>query len=245
MNPAPRALITGAARRIGACIARHLHQAGYDLILHYRHSATDAVQLAEELNATRPGSCSSLQADLAEMAEVERLAAEVQAIGGLNLLVNNASSFYPTPVGQVSQQDWDALINSNLRAPFFLTQALTPLLKETKGCVINLVDVHAERGLTGYPVYSIAKAGLKMMTLSLARELAPEVRVNGIAPGPILWPEAEASLSEEARQAVLDKTLLARTGRPEDIAGAVLYLSQAGYVTGQVLAVDGGRSLYS
>ncbi len=245
MNPAPRALITGAARRIGACIARHLHQAGYDLILHYRHSATDAEQLAEELNAIRPGSCSSLQADLAEMAEVERLAAEVQATGGLNLLVNNASSFYPTPVGQVSQQDWDALINSNLRAPFFLTQALTPLLKKTQGCVINLVDVHAERGLTGYPVYSIAKAGLKMMTLSLARELAPDVRVNGIAPGPILWPEAEASLSEDARQAVLDKTLLARTGRPEDIAGAVLYLSQAGYVTGQVLAVDGGRSLYS
>jgi len=245
MNPAPRALITGAARRIGACIARHLHQAGYDLILHYRHSATDAEQLAEELNAIRPGSCSSLQADLAEMAEVEQLAAEVQATGGLNLLVNNASSFYPTPVGQVSQQDWDALINSNLRAPFFLTQALTPLLKKSQGCVINLVDVHAERGLTGYPVYSIAKAGLKMMTLSLARELAPEVRVNGIAPGPILWPEAEASLSEDARQAVLDKTLLARTGRPEDIAGAVLYLSQAGYVTGQVLAVDGGRSLYS
>jgi pteridine reductase len=245
MNPAPRALITGAARRIGACIARHLHQAGYDLILHYRHSATDAEQLAEELNAIRPGSCSSLQADLAEMAEVERLAAEVQATGGLNLLVNNASSFYPTPVGQVSQQDWDALINSNLRAPFFLTQALTPLLKQTQGCVINLVDVHAERGLTGYPVYSIAKAGLKMMTLSLARELAPDVRVNGIAPGPILWPEAEASLSEDARQAVLDKTLLARTGRPEDIAEAVLYLSQAGYVTGQVLAVDGGRSLYS
>jgi len=245
MNPAPRALITGAARRIGACIARHLHQAGYDLILHYRHSATDAEQLAEELNAIRPGSCSSLQADLAEMAEVEQLAAEVQATGGLNLLVNNASSFYPTPVGQVSQQDWDALINSNLRAPFFLTQALTPLLKKTQGCVINLVDVHAERGLTGYPVYSIAKAGLKMMTLSLARELAPEVRVNGIAPGPILWPEAEASLSEDARQAVLDKTLLARTGRPEDIAEAVLYLSQAGYVTGQVLTVDGGRSLYS
>jgi pteridine reductase len=245
MNPAPRALITGAARRIGACIARHLHQAGYDLILHYRHSATDAEQLAEELNAIRPGSCSSLQADLAEMTEVERLAAEVQATGGLNLLVNNASSFYPTPVGQVSQQDWDALINSNLRAPFFLTQALTPLLKKTQGCVINLVDVHAERGLTGYPVYSIAKAGLKMMTLSLARELAPDVRVNGIAPGPILWPEAEASLSEEARQAVLDKTLLARTGRPEDIAEAVFYLSQAGYVTGQVLAVDGGRSLYS
>ena len=245
MNPAPRALITGAARRIGACIARHLHQAGYDLILHYRHSATDAEQLAEELNAIRPGSCSSLQADLAEMAEVEQLAAEVQATGGLNLLVNNASSFYPTPVGQVSQQDWDALINSNLRAPFFLTQALTPLLKKTQGCVINLVDVHAERGLTGYPVYSIAKAGLKMMTLSLARELAPDVRVNGIAPGPILWPEAEASLSEDARQAVLDKTLLARTGRPEDIAEAVLYLSQAGYVTGQVLAVDGGRSLYS
>lgn len=245
MSQAPRALITGAARRIGACIARQLHAAGYELLLHYRHSATDAEQLRDELNSLRPNSCRCLQADLEQMEQVTRLADEVKASGGLKLLVNNASSFYPTPIDSVSQQDWDALINSNLRAPFFLTQALYPLLQDSQGNVINLVDVHAERGLTGYPVYSIAKAGLKMMTLSLARELAPRVRVNGIAPGPILWPEAEAALSEDARQAVVDKTLLARTGRPDDIAEAVLYLTQAGYVTGQVLAVDGGRSLYS
>ncbi len=245
MNAAPRALITGAARRIGACIARQLHAAGYDLLLHYRHSAAEAEQLRDELDSIRPDSCRCLQADLEQMEQVTRLANEVKASGALKLLVNNASSFYPTPIGSVSQQDWDALINSNLRAPFFLSQALYPLLKEARGSVINLVDVHAERGLTGYPVYSIAKAGLKMMTLSLARELAPEVRVNGIAPGPILWPEAEAALSDEARQAVLDKTLLARTGRPDDIAAALLYLAHAEFVTGQVLAVDGGRSLYS
>ena len=245
MSAPPRALVTGAARRIGACIARRLHETGHDLLLHYRHSATEAEQLRDELNGTRPNSCRCLQADLAQMEQVTELADEVKAAGGLNLLVNNASSFYPTPIDSVSQQDWDALINSNLRAPFFLTQALYPLLQASQGNVINLVDVHAERGLTGYPVYSIAKAGLKMMTLSLARELAPDVRVNGIAPGPIMWPEAEAALSEEARQAVVDKTLLARTGRPEDIAEAVIYLSRAGYVTGQVLAVDGGRSLYS
>lgn len=245
MSTAPRALITGAARRIGACIARRLHSAGYDLLLHYRHSIDEAEQLRDELNNIRANSCHCLQADLEQMEAVDKLAEQVKASGGLDLLVNNASSFYPTPVGSVSQQDWDALINSNLRAPFFLTQALYPLLKNSSGCVINLVDVHAERGLADYPVYSIAKAGLKMMTLSLARELAPEVRVNGIAPGPILWPEAEAALTDEARQAVVNKTLLARTGRPEDIAEAVLYLSRAGYVTGQVLAVDGGRSLYS
>lgn len=241
----PRALITGAARRIGAQIARQLHTAGYDLILHYRQSADDATQLCDELNKLRDNSCTCIQADLEQMGQVEQLAQKVKASGSLELLVNNASSFYPTPVGDVSQKDWDALINSNLRAPFFLTQALYPLLKSTGGCVINLIDVHAERGLAGYPVYSVAKAGLKMMTLSLARELAPEVRVNGIAPGPILWPEAEAALSKEARQAVVDKTVLARTGRPQDIADAVLYLANAGYVTGQVLAVDGGRSLYS
>ncbi|MBV0934482.1 pteridine reductase [Marinobacterium weihaiense] len=245
MSQAPRALITGAARRIGACIARQLHAQGHDLILHYRHSATDAEQLRDALNAERAGSCRCLQADLTDMDAVAGLATAAAEDGRLDLLINNASSFYPTPVGDIDQAHWDDLVNSNLRAPFFLAQALYPQLKATGGNIINLVDVHAERGLVGYPVYSIAKAGLKMMTLTLARELAPEVRVNGIAPGPILWPEAEAALSDTARQAVLDKTLLARTGRPEDIAEAVLYLSRAGYVTGQILAVDGGRSLYS
>lgn len=245
MNQHPRALITGGARRIGACIAHQLHDAGYDLVLHYRHSASQAEQLCAEFNTIRHASCTTLQADLEQMEQVEQLAAQITASGSLQLLVNNASSFYPTAIGSIRQQDWDALINSNLRGPFFLTQALSPQLRASQGAVVNLVDVHAERGLTGYPVYSIAKAGLKMMTLSLARELAPHVRVNGIAPGPILWPEAEAALNDDARQAVLDKTLLARTGQPEDIADAVLFLARAGYITGQILAVDGGRSLHS
>ncbi|MBR9829096.1 MAG: pteridine reductase [Oceanospirillales bacterium] len=245
MNQHPRALVTGAARRIGACISQHLHAAGYDIILHYRESVAEAEQLCAELNTRRANSCTCLQADLEQMEAVEQMAATVTASGGLHLLVNNASSFYPTPIGAATQQDWDTLINSNLRAPFFLTQALQPLLQASQGAVVNLVDVHAERGLAGFPVYSIAKAGLQMMTRTLARELAPRIRVNGIAPGPILWPEAEAALSDDARKAVLDKTLLARTGRPEDIADAVLFLARAGYVTGQILAVDGGRSLYS
>ncbi|MBA4500935.1 pteridine reductase [Marinobacterium marinum] len=244
MNQPPRALITGAARRIGASIARHLHRAGYDIILHYRHSSTEACALRDALNRARPGSCFCLQADLDQMEDVARLTADIRHSGALDLLVNNASSFYPTPIGSVNQADWDKLVNSNLRAPFFLSQGLHPLLKQSRGSIINLIDVHAERGLSDYPVYSIAKAGLRMMTLTLARELAPEVRVNGIAPGPILWPEAEATLSEEAQQDVLSKTLLARIGRPDDIAEAALYLAQAGYVTGHILAVDGGRSLY-
>jgi pteridine reductase len=245
MSTGPLALVTGAALRIGANISEQLHTAGYDLLLHYRHSAQPARALADRLNRIRSGSCRLLQCDLADMAALEVMLGGLHNETRLSLLVNNASSFYPTPVDGVTQQDWDQLINSNLRAPFFLSTSLAPLLRANAGCIVNLVDIHAERGLTGYPVYSIAKAGLKMMTQSLAKELAPEVRVNGIAPGPILWPEAEAALSEAARQQVLEKTLLGRTGSPEDIAQAVLYLAQAGYVTGQVLAVDGGRSLYS
>lgn len=241
----PRALITGAARRIGACIARRLHGQGYDLILHYRDSAAEAEALCQALNAQRIDSCTSLQADLNDMQAVEALATEVRQQGTLDLLVNNASSFFPTPVDTAAQNDWDLLINSNLRGPFFLSSALAPLLKESQGCIINLVDVHADRGLTGYPIYSIAKAGVKMMTLSLAKELAPAVRVNGVSPGAILWPEADAELDEDARQAILAKVPLERTGRPEDIAEAVSFLASAGYITGQVLAVDGGRSIFS
>ncbi len=244
-STAPRALITGAARRIGACIARQLHHQGYDLILHYRTSATEANTLSQELNAQRADSCTCLKADLNDMQAVEELATQVRQQGRLDLLVNNASSFFPTPVDTAAQDDWDLLINSNLRGPFFLSRALAPLLTESQGCIINLVDVHADRGLKGYPIYSIAKAGVKMMTTSLARELAPEVRVNGVSPGAILWPEADAELDHEARQAILSKVPLERTGRPEDIAEAVAFLASAGYITGQVLAVDGGRSIFS
>lgn len=245
MNTPPLALVTGAALRIGACISERLHREGYNLILHYRSSGDAAAALANRLNRIRPDSCRLLQCDLADMTALEAMIDTLKSEPRLDLLVNNASSFYPTPVDQVSQKDWDQLINSNLRAPFFLSTALAPQLTQAKGCIINLVDIHAERGLAGYPIYSIAKAGLQMMTLSLARELAPHIRVNGIAPGPILWPEAEASLDGEARRQVLDKTLLGRTGSPEDIAQAVLYLARADYVTGQVLKVDGGRSLYN
>ncbi|SIQ02096.1 pteridine reductase [Marinobacterium stanieri] len=245
MSTAPRALITGAARRIGACIARRLHQQGYDLILHYRQSSTDAEQLRDELNRQRADSCICLQADLNDMQAVEQLAQAVRQQGPLSLLVNNASTFYPTPLQQAAQSDWDQLINSNLRGPFFLSSALATLLEASGGSIVNLVDVHAEKGLGGYPIYSIAKAGVKMMTLSLARELAPAVRVNGVSPGAILWPEADAEMDDAARQAILDKVPLQRTGRPEDIAEAVAFLASAGYITGQILAVDGGRSIFS
>jgi len=242
----PVALITGAAQRIGATISRTLHQAGYRLVIHYRSSATAAEALATELNSQRPDSAITLQADLDDMSQVERLAQQAQvAFGQLDLLVNNASSFFPTPVDESSQQQWDQLINSNLRAPYFLASALNPALRQQQGCIINLVDIHAQRGLKNYPIYSIAKAGLQMMTMSLAKELAPRVRVNGVSPGAILWPEADAELSEEAKAELLAKVPLERIGSAEDIARTVLFLAQSPYITGQIVAVDGGKSLFS
>lgn len=242
----PVALVTGAAQRIGATISRTLHQAGYRLVIHYRSSATAAEALAAELNSHRPDSAITLQADLDDMTQVERLAQQAQAaFGQLDLLVNNASSFFPTPVNESSQQQWDQLINSNLRAPYFLASALNPALQQQQGCIINLVDIHAQRGLKNYPIYSIAKAGLQMMTMSLARELAPKVRVNGVSPGAILWPEADAELTEEAKAELLAKVPLERIGSAEDIARTVLFLAQSPYITGQIVAVDGGKSLFS
>ncbi|MDY6891741.1 MAG: pteridine reductase [Pseudomonadota bacterium] len=245
MHTPPLALVTGAARRIGAAISERLHAQGFDLVLHYRHSEAAATALSARLNRRRAGSCRLLRCDLADLDQLQEMITALSGETRLQLLVNNASRFYPTPVEQASQRDWDQLINSNLRAPFFLSTALAAPLRHNRGNIINLVDIHAERGLGGYPLYSIAKAGLKMMTYALAKELAPQVRVNAIAPGPILWPEAEAALSDAARQEVLTKTLLQRTGSAEDIAQAVLYLVRADFVTGQVLTVDGGRSLYS
>jgi len=242
----PVALITGAARRIGATIARQLWQQGYRVIIHCHHSTEAAGLLADELNGLKPDSARVLQADLNNSQQVSELADQTLACWGqIDLLINNASSFYPTPLEQSSDQQWDDLINSNLKAAYFLSAKLADALKQQQGNIINLVDIHAQRALPGYPIYSIAKAGLQMMTLSLAKELAPAIRVNGVAPGPILWPEQEAAVSPAEQDAILEKTLLQRAGTPEDIAETVLFLAGQHYITGQIIAVDGGKSLYS
>jgi len=237
------ALVTGAARRIGACIAETLHQRGCDVILHYNRSSGEVMQLAEKLNASRPGSAIIVQANLADSEEISRLAAQVRAhTQQLDLLVNNASRFFPTTVGSTSMRQWDELMDSNLRGPYFLTQAVLKELATAGGSVINILDVHAVRPMHEHAVYCMAKAGLQMMTLAMARDLGPQIRVNGVAPGAILWPEEDSTL--ENRQKILDKIVMGRAGNPEDIASAVAYLGlDAPYVTGQVLAIDGGRSL--
>ena len=238
------ALITGAAKRVGAIIATHLHRQGYSVLIHYNRSTTEAQTLADTLNSVRPNSAHAFQADLNNMNEVEQLAQNsLKHWGRIDLLVNNASSFYPTPLNESTQAQWDGLINSNLRAPYFLSAALSNTLSLHRGSIINMIDIHAQRGLPGHPIYSIAKAGLAMMTKSLAKELGPEVRVNGVSPGAILWPDA--GLSDAQQTAILDKTLLGRTGEAEDLAEAVYFLANADYITGQILAVDGGKSLYS
>ncbi len=241
-------LITGAAKRIGAACARLLHSEGCNVFLHYRSSKEDALQLCDELNQQRPDSAKVMQADLLDMNELESVAREAcMAWGGIDVLVNNASSFYPGAVAKVTERQWDELLGSNLKAPFFLAKALAETLADNKGCIVNIVDIHAERGLSGYPVYSIAKAGLAAMTKVLAKELGPAVRVNGVAPGAIIWPELDlqTDLSEQARQEILQRVALKRSGEPADVAKAVLFLiKDADYMTGQILTVDGGRTLF-
>ena len=239
------ALVTGSARRVGAAIVRGLHGAGANVVLHYRSSADDAAELARELNGVRPGSAILAEQDLLETAQLPALVkVAADAFGGLDVLVNNASTFYPTPVGDITDIDWDDLVGSNLKAPLFLAQAAAPLLKEARGLIVNLADIHGIKPLRRYPVYSIAKAGLIMLTRSLARELGPHVRVNAIAPGPIMWPED--GLDTGLQEKIIDRTALKRLGSPEDVARACLFFAaEASYVTGQVLAVDGGRSLGS
>jgi pteridine reductase len=236
-------LITGGARRVGAAIVRALHGAGADVMVHYRASATEAASLEAELNGVRARSAALIRADLLDEAAPDALVgATLRAFGRLDLLINNASSFYPTPVGHITQAHWDDLVGSNLKAPLFLCQAAAPALRERRGQIINMVDIHALRPLKGYPVYSAAKAGLAMLTRSLARELGPEIRVNGIAPGPVLWPDVE--MDEALKAEIVDKTALKRHGTPEDIARTALFLAKdAPYMTGQILAVDGGRSI--
>ena len=237
------ALVTGSARRLGAVIARALHEAGASLVLHYRSSAEAAAALAGELNGVRAGSAVLAQGDLLDAASLAQLArAAVAAFGRLDILVNNASSFYPTPMGEIDERAWSDLIGTNLKAPLFLAQAAAPALHENRGLILNLVDIHGMRPLRRHPVYSVAKAGLIMLTKSLARELGPQVRVNAIAPGPVLWPEE--GMDELLRKRIIDRTALKRGGSPQDVARAALYFAcDAPFVTGQVLAVDGGRSI--
>jgi pteridine reductase len=237
-------LITGGAKRVGAASARLLHAAGANLMVHYRSSATEARALQDELNAIRPDSVALIQADLHDTNGLPSLVHQTVVIfGGLDVLLNNASSFYPTPVGDITEKDWVDLMGSNLKAPMFLSQAAAPELKKRRGCIINITDIHADRPLKSYVVYSVAKAGLVGLTKSMARELAPEVRVNGIAPGPIMWPEGDSNFDEVSRQRIVSHTMLKRAGDPTDIALAVRFFAMdTHFVTGQILAVDGGRS---
>jgi pteridine reductase len=238
-------LVTGGARRVGAATCRQLHAQGANLILHYRASAREAQELQAELNQLRSGSVALVQADLLETTRLPILVQQsVEQFGKLDALVNNASSFFPTPLGEITEDMWDDLIGSNLKAPLFLSQAVAPHLKKQHGCIVNIVDIHSEWPLKNYVVYNAAKGGLASLTRSLAQELAPEVRVNGISPGPILWPEEGEWADEAARQHIIGRTLLKRTGEPDDIARTVAFLIEdAPYVTGQIIAVDGGRSV--
>lgn len=236
------ALVTGSARRIGAVIVRTLHGAGAQVAIHYRGSADEANDLAAELNALRPDSAAVFQANLNDTGRLPDLAKAVIDWGGrLDILVNNASSFYPTPLGTVTEEQWDDLVGSNFKGPLFMSQACLPALRETRGVIINLVDIHGQRPLKDHHVYSPAKAALAMLTRGLAKDLGPEIRVNGVSPGAVLWPSD--GMTDDKKQAILDQVPLARPGSPEDIAGCVLYLVRdAEYVSGQIIAVDGGRS---
>jgi len=229
--------------RVGAAMARAFHAAGANLVLHYRSSVAQAQKLAEELEVLRRGSTQLVRANLLDTTYLPTIVqSAVTAFGRLDVLVNNASSFYPTPVGSITEQQWQDLMGSNVKAPLFLSQAAAPHLRVVKGQIINIVDIHGTRPLRNHPVYSTAKAALVMLTRSLAKELAPEIRVNGIAPGPVLWPVTGAD--EELRANIVDRTLLKRMGSPDDIARTALFLAaNAPFMTGQILAVDGGRSV--
>lgn len=237
------ALVTGSARRIGAAIASALHGAGARVAVHYHSSSAEAAALVQAMNTLRQGSAVGVQCDLLDLEALQGLVdSVVGTFGRLDILVNNASTFYSTPVGEITAAQWDDLLGTNLRAPLFLAQAAATQLRQNGGLIINMLDIHAQRPLRKHPAYCVAKAGLAMLTRSLARELAPEVRVNGIAPGPVLWPESD--LDPALKDKIIERTALKRRGSPQDVARAALFFaSEAPYVTGQILAVDGGRSL--
>jgi len=236
-------LITGAARRVGAHVARVLHRQGMRVVIHYRGSETEASALANELNEIRKESAAIIQGDLLAIDQLpDLIKTAVNIFNGLDVLINNASSFFPTPIGQATEHQWHDLIGTNLKAPFFLAQAAAPWLKKNKGCIVNMTDIHAERPMKNHAIYNIAKAGNVMMTKTLSRELGPDIRVNGIAPGAILWPEN--GIDEAAKQKMIENTPLKAVGSPDDIARAVLFLIRdASFTTGQVIAVCGGRSI--
>jgi len=244
------ALVTGGAQRVGAAIVRALHAAGANVMLHYRTSEKPAQALQAELNAARADSVALVQADLLDIAGLPELVKNTLArFGRLDVLVNNASTFFPTPVGEITERHWDDLVGTNFKVPLFLSQAAAPALKKTGGCIVNLVDIHAERPLRGHLLYSAAKAALAGLTRSLARELGSEVRVNGVAPGAVLWPEehqgGQGMFDSVTRQRIISATPLKSAGSPEDVARTVLFLAaEAPFVTGQIIAVDGGRSIY-
>lgn len=242
---APVALITGAAHRLGARTAEILHARGWNVVIHYRSRADQAQQLVDKLNRERVDSATSVQADLTNAGQVAHLAkAACQQWQKLDGLVNNASVFYPRATEASTEDDWDAIMGTNLKAPFFLLQHCLPELKKSTGGVVNLIDIYSEKPLNDHPLYCASKAGLAALTRSWAKDLAPQIRVNGVSPGAILWPEGDATVDHSHQQAILDKTPLARTGNPDDIAGAIAYLlCDAPFVTGQILSVDGGRSL--
>ena len=239
------ALITGGARRVGAAICRRLHAGRVDLMVHYRTSVEAARALQAELNALRPDSVALVHADLLHMPALPEMVAEtVRRFGRLDILINNASSFFPSPIGEITEREWDDLVGTNLKTPLFLSQAAAPQLRRNHGCIVNIVDIHADRPMRNYVVYSAAKGGLLALTRSLAVELGPEVRVNGVSPGIIMWPEDERWADEVARQRLVQTTLLKRVGDPDDIARTVGFLVfDAPYVTGQIIPVDGGRSI--
>lgn len=239
------ALITGSARRIGAEIARILHENGMNVMIHYFDSQQDALDLCEELNAKKPHSAVHLSADLSDQTQWKSLILKaVSTFTRLDVLVNNASTFFATTMGNAIESDWDKLMDINLKAPFFLSEYAAPYLRKTKGSIINIVDIHADRPMKAYPIYSIAKAGLKMLTKTLARELGPEIRVNAVSPGPIIWPEGENAYTDAQKQKIIEATALKTHGNPQAIAKAVLFLvKDADYITGHDLIVDGGRSV--
>lgn len=238
------AFITGSAKRLGANTARHLHKLGFNLILHCHHSVADGQALCGALNQTRPDSAQLLISDLCDIAQLDDLAQQANNVfGRLDVLINNASAFYPTPVGNININDWHALVGSNMQAPLFLSQSCAKQLSINQGVIINMVDIHAERPLKDHTLYCMAKAALVTMTQSLAQELAPNIRVNAIAPGAILWPETP--LEEDDKTTILSQIPLGKVGAPNDIADAIAFLIGAPYITGQILAVDGGRSIAS
>ena len=235
-------LITGAARRIGAVTARLFHAAGYGVIIHYNNSAAAADKICEELNHQRADSCLLVQCDLNDMTGLDKIADLVSSVGRLDVLINNASSFYPTPLENCDQKQWDDLINSNLKGPFFLSQKMAPLLIKNQGAIVNISDMHARQALRNHPIYTIAKAGNIAMTKSMALDLGPDVRVNSVAPGAILWPEHEEDDTDK-QDSVLSKVPMGRLGTESDIADTAFFLAvNATYMTGQTIAVDGGSS---